>query len=112
MHPFWLLPIFPLRTITQVNGPCGGNATGAWLSDGICIDELTCSEGFNGTTTSGGCPDDANNIKCCLVGLLENANVNPCGGTSYCDWTTNPCGGSWVSGFCPGPSGYKCCKEN
>lgn len=81
-----------------VNGHCSGSAaTGVWLDDGICIATGTCNS-FAGAYKTGACPNDAADVKCCVVGLGDSASTNPCGGVSYCDWTANGCGGTWKSG--------------
>ncbi|ROV95380.1 hypothetical protein VSDG_06069 [Cytospora chrysosperma] len=99
-----LLPLAAMATPTadldprSVNGHCGGSAaTGVWLDDGICITTSTC-DSFDGAYKTGACPDDATDVKCCVVGLGKSDSTNPCGGTSYCDWTANGCSGTWKSG--------------
>jgi hypothetical protein len=125
-----LLP-FAARVLATVNGHCSGSASGLYLSDGICVTTSTC-DSYDGSYISGGCPYDADNVKCCLVGLEDSVSVNPCGGSSYCNWVANGCSdGSWISGTffpeglrvagltrldvptgdCPGGSNYKCCKH-
>lgn len=111
-----LLPLAAMATPTadldarSINGHCGGSAaTGVWLDDGICITTSTC-DSFDGAYKTGACPDDAADVKCCVVGLGRSDSTNPCGGTSYCDWTANGCSGTWKSGYCPGGSNYKCCS--
>lgn len=132
MHYFHLLA-FPLTAVATLNGHCSGSeATGAWASDGICIDSSTCIA-YNGDYINGGCPYDPDPIKCCLVGVSPDASVNPCGGVSICTWTSNGCTGTWkpgelypylatvlltttielmpchLIGYCPGGSNYECC---
>lgn len=79
-----------------LNGHCSGTATGYYLSTGICVTTTTCNA-YDGSYISGGCPNDANNIKCCQIGLIDTT-VNPCGGSSYCEWTDLSCAGSFQSG--------------
>ena len=79
-----------------VNGHCSGTATGIYRTDGICVSTSTCNS-YSGSYISGGCPSDANNIKCCVIGL-DPVSVNPCGGSSYCTWTSERCGGTRVPG--------------
>jgi len=93
-----------------LNGHCSGTATSYYKSDGICITTATC-DSYGGSYITGGCPSDPDNVKCCLVGLEGSVGTNPCGGSSYCDWTANGCpGGSFHPGSCPGGSNYQCCK--
>ncbi|KAH8820211.1 hypothetical protein F5884DRAFT_763226 [Xylogone sp. PMI_703] len=115
MYSFLLLGLFPLAALATVNGHCSGSAaTGNWGTDGICVSTSTCTS-YGGKYISGACPFDADNIKCCLVGLGPTVNYDPCGGVSFCDWTSGntQCkadGGSLRSeGKCPGGSNYQCC---
>ena len=80
-----------------VNGHCSGSATGTYLNDGICITTSTC-DAYSGKYISGGCPSDASNVKCCVIGLADSSSVNPCGGLSYCTWTSNVCSGTRHTG--------------
>jgi len=79
-----------------VNDKCTGR-------NGICINSATCSQ-FGGTTFSGKCPSDPNDIKCC-------DNI-PCtaddGRKGNCLFSTQ-CSGDKVSGKCPGGNDFKCC---
>lgn len=104
MRPSYILiPLFPLTAVATVNGHCsgssaGGTATGEYLEYGICIDQTTCTSTYKGSHINGGCPNDASNIKCCVVGLEGSSSVNPCGGISYCSWSNLQCSGSYKSG--------------
>ena len=82
-------------TFATVNGPCSGR-------DGICIDSSTCSS-YGGTTFSGKCPKDANNIKCC-----DSISCSANGKTGKCVFSSQ-CSGESVGGKCPGGSDFKCC---
>ncbi|KAH8655279.1 hypothetical protein BX600DRAFT_515111 [Xylariales sp. PMI_506] len=109
----YLLALFPAAALATVNGHCsgssaGGTATGDFLEYGICVSTTTCGD-YGGVTITGGCPNDASNIKCCLIGL-DSSTVNPCGGASWCEWTADTCSGTRVPGYCPGGSNYECCK--
>lgn len=99
MHSFYLLALFPFSAMATLNGHCtGADATGDWGEYGICIYTSTCAD-YNGATTNGACPDDPDDIKCCLIGVGPSVSDNPCGGSSYCDWTSNGCEfGNWVAG--------------
>ena len=82
-------------TFAAVNGPCSGR-------DGVCIDSSTCSS-YGGTTYSGKCPKDANNIKCC-----DSISCSANGKTGKCVFSSQ-CKGESVGGKCPGGSDFKCC---
>ncbi|KAH7375199.1 hypothetical protein B0T11DRAFT_269870 [Plectosphaerella cucumerina] len=107
MH-FLFLAVFPVAALAALNGRCTGDqATGLWKADGICLTTTTCSN-RGGKTKDGACPNDGNNIKCCVI----NESRNPCGVSSYCTWASNPCflSGRRLTGFCPGPDNYSCCQ--
>lgn len=63
------------------------------------------SQAAGGTYSSGNCPNDPANIKCCTKPKCGT------GSTSSCRWTlgVSSCSGSTLTGQCPGPSGFKCC---
>ncbi|KAH7303984.1 hypothetical protein B0I35DRAFT_445999 [Stachybotrys elegans] len=110
MQLWHLFAILPLPAFATEYGRCtGSQATGNWGSHGICMDYRECNaEG--GAYKSGACPNDPNEIRCCVIGFPpESSATNPCGGLSWCDWTTNGCSGSWRTGFCPGGSNFRCC---
>ena len=66
-------------TLSAVNGPCAGIATG------VCVSTSKCS-GWGGKSVSGYCPYDPNDIKCCVI---ENCS----GADSFCGWPGD-CGGN------------------
>lgn len=68
MRSFYLVALFPLAAIAETNGHCSGTATGFWLSEGICEPTATCVH-YGGAYITGGCPDDPEDVKCCLIGL-------------------------------------------
>ena len=68
MYSSYLIALFPVVALAAVNGKCSGTATGQWLSDGICEPIATCDY-YHGTYITGGYPNDADDVKCCLVGL-------------------------------------------
>ncbi|KAK0726288.1 hypothetical protein B0T21DRAFT_385591 [Apiosordaria backusii] len=110
MRSFYILAAFPLTAFAAINGHCtGAEATGEWGSKGICIRTGTCNS-YNGAYKSGACPFDGDDVKCCLIGRGPSSSTNPCGGASWCDWTSNSCSGSRLSGYCPGGDNYKCCR--
>ncbi|KAK4183643.1 hypothetical protein QBC35DRAFT_92459 [Podospora australis] len=110
MHSIFILAALPLTALAAVNGRCTGSAaTGNWGTHGICVTTGTCNS-FAGAYKTGACPNDPDNVKCCVIGVTPAAATNPCGGASWCTWTGNSCGGSWVSNYCPGGSNYKCCR--
>jgi hypothetical protein len=75
-----LLAIFPLVALAAVNGPCtgapDGTATGDYLKEGICVVDCVDSSGTKGYQISGGCPFDADDVKCCLIGLDQSSAGN------------------------------------
>ncbi|KAF8207760.1 hypothetical protein K438DRAFT_1575129 [Mycena galopus ATCC 62051] len=100
-----LLSLFVLlfyisSTEAAVNGPCSGTG-----GVGVCISTSSCSAS-GGTSTSGLCPDDPTNIKCCTKSPCTSAVL----GGGVCRFT-NTCTGNHysISGLCPGPSDFKCC---
>jgi hypothetical protein len=68
MYAFYLVTLFPLLALAEVNGKCSGVATGDYLSDGICEPTATCDY-YHGSYINNGCPNDADDVKCCLIGL-------------------------------------------
>lgn len=69
---------------------------------GVCVKTSTCSaEG--GVTINGGCPKDPADVKCCSKPKCSTSPGN-------CRWVSD-CAGSSLSGQCPGPGAFKCCKS-
>jgi hypothetical protein len=98
MHFSYVLALFPVAALAALNGRCTGSAaTGTWGSHGICVSTSTCTS-YGGEYKSGACPYDPDNVKCCVVGIAPNAENNPCGRFSMCQWTSSTCSGSWVTG--------------
>ncbi|KAH8903355.1 hypothetical protein BR93DRAFT_201309 [Coniochaeta sp. PMI_546] len=109
MQLFYLISLFPLAALATLNGHCSGSAaTGVWKDNGICIKTSTCNQ-YHGEYKSGACPNDPDDVKCCVIGYAPNAETNPCGKYSVCDWTANTCSGYRVDDKCPGLSNFKCC---
>lgn len=101
---YYLLPVFPLATLAALNGHCtGSKATGDWKDYGICIKTSTCNS-FKGAYKSGACPNDVDDVKCCVIGMGDSISTEPCGGASYCEWTSDYCSGSFKSSKCAFPS--------
>jgi len=90
-----LLAALP-STFAAVNGKCSNG------KNGICIATGTCSN-YGGTYSSGYCPNDPSNIKCC-----ENIKCKYNGTTGSCKFT-DQCNGTPISGLCPGGTNFKCC---
>ncbi|KAH6669191.1 hypothetical protein F5X68DRAFT_265293 [Plectosphaerella plurivora] len=111
MH-FLHFAILPAVALAALDGRCtGSQATGFWKESGICITTTNCSN-RGGKTKNGACPSDPDNVKCCLIGA-EPSNANPCGLYSHCSWRpggSSCAGGTWITGSCPGPSNYQCCR--
>jgi len=83
--------------LAAVNGACAND------KKGICISTGTCGN-YKGTTSTGNCPSDPNDVKCC-----SNIPCTANGMTGSCMFT-NECGdGTTYSGLCPGGSNFKCC---
>jgi len=89
------LAIIP-STLAAVNDTCANGIKG------ICIDSDICGS-YGGTTSTGNCPNDPNNIKCC-----SNIPCKADGMTGSCMFE-NECDGIVYSGLCPGGSNFKCC---
>ena len=89
-----LLVSIPI-VFAAVNGKCSGR-------DGICISSSSCSN-FGGTTYSGKCPSDPNDIKCC-----DNIPCTADGRQGSCVFSSQ-CNGETFSGKCPGGNDFKCC---
>lgn len=97
--PYLFLPLLPAAH-AALNGHCTGSAaTGAWKDYGICVKTSTCNS-FKGAYKSGACPNDPDDVKCCVVGIGDNSGENPCGGVSYCEWTSDTCNGVFKSSTC------------
>jgi len=90
-----LLAVVP-STLAAVNGACSNGVKG------ICISTGTCGS-YGGKTSTGNCPNDPNDIKCC-----SNIPCSADGMTGSCMFT-NECDGTTYSGLCPGGSNFKCC---
>jgi hypothetical protein len=98
MRYLYLIALFPLASMATLNGRCtGSKATGEWGDHGICIRTSTCDDN-GGVYKTGACPNDPDNVKCCIIGWAGSASTNPCGKYSYCDWTSSTCPGSWKTG--------------
>jgi GH24 family phage-related lysozyme (muramidase) len=91
-----LLIILPF-TFAALNGKCSGRS-------GICISTTSCSK-YKGTSFSGYCPNDSNDIRCCdSIGCTASGKSGKCMFESQCTGTT-------YSGLCPGGNDFKCCVE-
>ncbi|CAI6091579.1 unnamed protein product [Clonostachys chloroleuca] len=97
MH-FSFLPLLLPLALAAVNEPCYGPSGLA----GVCIAKSDCTAS-GGTTTTGACPADGDNILCCTKTKCK-------GDASACNWTSD-CGGTSASNLCPGPGQMKCCSK-
>src|SRR5262245_32198557 len=79
-----------------VDGPC----TGSGGAPVVGIASTWCTP-RGGTYSSGACPNDPADIKCCTK--------TSCGSGGNCRWTTQCSSGNTQSGLCPGPTDFKCC---
>jgi len=82
--------------LAALNGRC------SYGVKGICVKTGTCSN-YGGTSSTGNCPNDPKNVKCCSDIRCEYK-----GQVGSCKFT-DECGGSTVTGLCPGGSNFKCC---
>ncbi|KAK0613726.1 hypothetical protein B0T14DRAFT_569740 [Immersiella caudata] len=109
-----ILLSFPFSTLAALNGRCtGSKATGQWKEEGICIKTSTCRR-YKGRTTNGACPNDPDDVKCCLIDEC-NGQPDQLGWSSWCEWTSDKnsiCNtiGSYLNNRCPGGDNYKCCE--
>lgn len=69
-----------------------------------CGNPRTCLNN-GGSVSTGFCSGGSDNRYC-------SCSVSFCGslGTGHCQYTSQPCSGVYQTGFCPGPSNYKCCN--
>ena len=95
--PKALLAIFLFLpyVFSALNGACTGRT-------GICLSTTTCAN-YKGTSYTGKCPNDANNIKCC-----DNISCRANGKSGKCVFSSQ-CSGITYSGLCPGGNDFKCC---
>ncbi|TDZ67332.1 putative secreted protein [Colletotrichum trifolii] len=82
-------------------------AIGSYCTDskgniGTCQKTSKCKS-LDGTIRSNLCPNDPNDVKCCLY--------PECNSNGICKKDTLSCSGSYSTGDCPGPKGYRCCNE-
>jgi len=92
-----LLATLP-AAFAALNGKCTGR-------NGICISTGTC-QNYGGTSISGKCPNDPNDVKCCdSITCEHNGSYGTCMFTDQCD-------GEKISGLCPGGSDFKCCIKS
>lgn len=89
-------------TASYWGGPCegrNGKLLGLIPADpGICIPKGDC----RGHSEAGFCPGTPDEVWCCSLGCNGNKG-------DLCQWTSGGCAGVFVSGQCPGDSGFKCC---
>ncbi|KAI4143799.1 MAG: hypothetical protein L6R39_004450 [Caloplaca ligustica] len=91
----FLLTLTATSALAALNGKCSVNGV-----SGVCLHTADCKSG-SGTSTSGFCPDDPANVKCCTK--------SSCGSGGDCRWTASCTSGTTLSGQCPGPTDFKCC---
>ena len=82
-------------TFAATNGQCSGRS-------GICISSSSCSQA-GGTSYTGKCPNDPNDIKCC-----DDIPCSADGKSGKCVFS-GECDGQTYSGKCPGGNDFKCC---
>ncbi|PNS19085.1 hypothetical protein CAC42_1821 [Sphaceloma murrayae] len=85
-----------------LNGPCTVNPGDL---SGVCVTTTNCANA-GGDSFVGFCPGTPNNVRCCI-------KADCSGSRSACLWTSQGCkGGTFLTGLCPGPAGFKCCRLN
>ena len=89
-----LLPLLPL-CLAALNGPCSIDGT-----PGVCVTTTNCAAS-DGSFRSGFCPNDPENVRCCIK--PECGSGGNCRPEGTCDGTTK-------TGLCPGPASFKCCE--
>ena len=99
MH-FSTFLLLPALALAAINEPCYGPSGRA----GVCITTSDCSAA-GGTSISGACPSDPDNVKCCSKPTCGT------GGSGNCRWTSD-CAGTSTANQCPGPSQMKCCSSS
>ncbi|KAF7335228.1 D-alanyl-d-alanine carboxypeptidase [Mycena sanguinolenta] len=120
---FVLLASVASTTWAAVNGPCSSGP-------GVCISTTSCNAG-GGSYTSGLCPKDPEEIKCCTKAPCTTSHLgggqceftSKCTGSQYTISALDPAcafppaaakagGGSYTSGLCPwDPEDIKCCTK-
>ena len=90
----FLLFILPYA-LSVVGGTCSSNA-----NNGVCISDTKCNQ-HGAKYVQGLCPNDLNEIKCCLdISCVYGGKRGKC--TWKCNGTPHP-------GLCPGGNGFVCC---
>ncbi|KAL8811653.1 MAG: hypothetical protein Q9200_001623 [Gallowayella weberi] len=89
-----ILPLLPL-SFAAVNGPCSIDGT-----PGVCVTTTNCAKA-DGSFRSGFCPNDVDNVKCCIK--------PQCGAGGNCR-SSSSCTGTVKKGLCPGPDSFTCCE--
>jgi hypothetical protein len=93
-----LVLALPLGVLGALNGHCDKSiAKGEYKTRGICIRTTTCKK-YKGTTQTGACPYDPDDVKCCKIDECDTIPDGLGGPFSGCDWTANGCptAGSWL----------------
>lgn len=90
-----LVSFLPL-SFAAINGPCSIDGT-----PGVCVTTTNCAAA-DGSFRSGFCPNDPDNVRCCIK--PECGSGGNCRPTSTCDGTSK-------AGLCPGPTDFQCCQS-
>ncbi|EON63414.1 hypothetical protein W97_02641 [Coniosporium apollinis CBS 100218] len=78
---------------------------------GICKKVSHCTSGF---TVTGACPNDPNDVKCCVGKGCTKVNPAPLissAGNCYDSSKIKCVGGRYEKGLCPGPRNVQCCVK-
>ncbi|KAL8950654.1 MAG: hypothetical protein Q9222_003313 [Ikaeria aurantiellina] len=97
MHLLTSLLLLPTLILASLNGPCSIDGT-----PGVCITTTSCSSA-DGSFRSGFCPNDPDNVRCCIK--------PECGSGGKCQ-PESTCSGTTRTGLCPGPADFKCCEPS
>ncbi|KAI6350974.1 hypothetical protein MCOR25_010237 [Pyricularia grisea] len=92
-----LLPLLATPVLGAIGSLCKANKV-----TGTCQTTSWCKGRKGQQPVTGACPNDPDNVKCCIFPECEGDVGMGCFLESECYTYTHP-------GLCPGPSNYKCC---
>lgn len=88
------LSFLPSVVQAALNGRCAHGSDAEFNNFGICVKTSTCAH-YNGRTKNNLCPDDPDDVKCCVVEMCGDCGERGC---SYCQWTSDGCEFHWENG--------------
>ena len=120
-----LLSLFFLVTLITTSFAAIGDKCRSAQGTGTCKNVNSCTSGthttkspiitlliYIGFTVNGACPNDGQDIKCCIgksCTIVQKAPLQSLGGHCF-DKDRNSCsGGKFYKGFCPGDASVQCC---